>query len=509
MSIERAVVSFGQRLSDLAAAHPEQRAILFVGRDGTRTARTWRQLDDSSTALARLLRDRGTTPATMVVVCAGNVPEHFEATFAAWKLGACVLPLSPRLPDAERAQILDTIGGDWLVVSQGVREVTTQERWVDLDARATVELLARTPIDPIAITTPHPGKAIGSGGSTGRSKVIVEPNRWEGTPGAEDSVFSDIGFRPRQTQLLAGPMYHNSPFSAAHYGLFEDHSLVVMERFDAARAVDLIEEHRVQFTFLAPTMMLRISRLPDIETRDLTSLTTVYHTAMSCPEWLKRHWIDLVGADHVHEAYGASENIGYTTISGEEWLQHPRSVGRPRHCQVQILDEDGNPLPHGQVGLVHLRSEQFPAPTYYYRGSEPLPTTPDGFSTVGDLGWLDEEGYLYIADRRTDLIISGGVNVYPAEVEAALLRNPAVADAVVVGVPDQDWGRRVHAIVQPADPTNPPDAGDLQADISGRLQGAKRPKTYEFVAELPRDESGKVRRSALAAERMGSQEDGR
>jgi bile acid-coenzyme A ligase len=441
----------------------------------------------------------------MVVVCTGNVPEHFETAFAAWKLGACVLPLSPRLPAAEQAQILEAVGSNRLSVSKRAADAVVGDHELNLGAPAILDVLARTPTSAVTISTPHPGKAIGSGGSTGRSKVIVDPNRWEGVPGAEDAVFSDIGFRPGQIQLVAGPLYHNSPFSGAHYGLFDDHTLIVMERFDAGRAVDLIEEHRVEFVFLAPTMMLRISRLPDIDARDLSSLTTVYHTAMSCPGWLKRHWIGLVGANHLHEAYGASENIGYTTISGEEWLQHPGSVGHPRHCEIKVLAEDGTVLPAGQVGLLYLRSAQYPAPTYRYLGSEPLTTTPDGFATVGDLGWLDDDGYLYIADRRTDLIITGGVNVYPAEVEAALLQNPAVADAVVIGIPDVDWGHRVHAIVQPADRSNPPAPDELHADISDRLQAAKRPKSYEFVAEFPRDESGKVRRSALVAERTPAQ----
>lgn len=491
-------VSFGQRIRDLAAEHPERRAALFVAPDGTSTERSWRQLDERSDALAGLLADaHGVSASSMVVVCLGNVPAHVETTIAAWKLGACVLPLSPRLPQPERAAILAALGRDRLVVSHPAR--SSDE--LDPTAPEVRSLLDRTTVAPVDIVTPHPGKAIGSGGSTGRPKVIVDPNPLEGVPGAADAVYTEIGFRPGQTQLVAGPLYHNSPFSTAHHGLFEDHSLVVMERFDAARAVDLIEEHRVEFTFLAPTMMLRISRLPDIDSRDLSSLTTVYHTAMACPEWLKRDWIARVGAATLQEAYGASENIGYTTIDGQEWLEHPGSVGRPRHCAVKVLAEDGSQRPNGQVGLLYLRSETYPEPTYRYLGSPPLPTTTDGFSTVGDLGWLDDDGYLYVSDRRMDLIITGGVNVYPAEVEAVLLRHPDIADVAVVGVPDAEWGRRVHAIVQATDPAQPPDTQGLDAFAREHLQPAKRPKSYEFLDVLPRDESGKIRRSALAAER--------
>lgn len=475
--------------------------MVVAGAGGGESVLTWRGLDDDSNAMARMLTELGVNPTSMVVVCLGNVTAHFVATIAAWKLGACALPLSPRLPDAELGQILETVGTDRLVVSEGGRI----GEGLDLSDAATVSRLARTTASPIEITTPNPGKAIGSGGSTGRSKVIVDPSRWESAPGAGADLLGDLGFRPGQTQLVAGPLYHNSPFSLSHYGLFEDHTLVVMERFDAQKAVDLIEKHQVNFAFLAPTMMLRISRLPDIDQRDLSSIESIYHTAMACPEWLKRDWIARVGAEQVYEAYGATENIGFTTIRGDEWLVHPGSVGKPRHCEIRVLADSGAVLPSGSVGELHFRSEHYPEPSYRYLGAEPLTTTPDGFSSVGDLGWLDDEGYLFIADRRVDLIITGGVNVYPAEVEAVLLEHPAVRDAVVVGVPDAEWGRRVHAIVEPSDRTSPPTDDELDRYLRARLHGAKRPKSYELIAQLPRDESGKIRRSALVAERSADE----
>jgi bile acid-coenzyme A ligase len=495
-------VSFGQRVADLAARHPDRTALHLVAADGSRTSRTWHELERAASALARVLLARGVRSSTMVVVAVGNVAEHVEVTLAAWKLGACVLPLSPRLAVPERDQILEAVGPDRVVVTVGDPVVGD----VDLDSPRVREELAALGCAPLDVRTPHPGKAIGSGGSTGRSKVVVDPRPWAASPGAKDPVFTEIGFRPGQVQLIAGPLYHNSPFSAAHYGLFEGHTLVVMERFDAARALDLLEEHGVEFAFLAPTMMLRIARLPDFSRRDLSGLI-VYHTAGSCPAWLKRAWIAKVGPSHLHEAYGASENVGYTTIDGEEWLRHPGSVGRPRHCEVRVTDQQGRQLPVGDVGTVYLRPLDVDGPTYAYLGSDPLPTTEDGFTTVGDLGWLDEDGYLYIADRRTDLIITGGVNVYPAEVEAALVGHPQVADAVVVGLPDVEWGKRVHAIVQPADVANPPTVHELAAHVAEHLSPAKRPKTYELVGRVPRDESGKVRRSQLVAERSVASEE--
>ena len=490
-------VSFGRRVSDVARDQPDKVAVVTVASDGEESACTWRELDQRSNAVARRLAAHGAGPQTMVAVCLGNGVEHLLVSLGAWKLGACVLPLSPRLPPHERHQLLELLGDQRLVVSRDL--AVPVDEGLDLSGGPLLTATDAHSVAPLDVPTPRPGKAMGSGGSTGRPKIIVDPRPWSADPGSLGDL-DELGCRPGQVQLVAGPMYHNSPFSAAHYGLFYQHTLVVMERFDAARALELIERHRVNFVFLTPTMMLRMNRSPDAGTRDLSSLEAVYHTAMACPAWLKRDWIDRVGATCVSEAYGSTENIGFTTIRGDEWLRHPGSVGKPRHCEVRILDDSGTQLPAGEVGQIFLRDAGYPEPSYRYVGSEPLEQTPDGFSSVGDLGWLDAGGYLFIADRRVDLIVTGGVNVYPAEVEAVLTRHPAVQDAVVVGVPDPEWGRRVHAVVQ-CDPGSPVGAEELADLVRGHLHPAKTPKSFDFVTQLPRDESGKVRRSALAAAR--------
>lgn len=499
-------VSFGRRVTDIAAARGGDAALVAVAADGAEAAVTWRELDRQSNAAARLLMSRGAGPDTMVAVCLGNGIEHFLATFGAWKLGACVLPVSPRLPAYERAQLLELLGDKRLVVSRDLAEPV--EEGLDLSGRPTLTTPGQQSEESLDhVPTPCPGKAMGSGGSTGRSKVIVDPRPWSADP-ASTGPLADLGFRPRQVQLVAGPLYHNAPFSAAHYGLFHEHTLVVMERFDADRALHLIERHEVNFAFLTPTMMLRMSRSAG-SGGDLSSLEAIYHTAMACPEWLKRDWMDRIGAHRVYEAYGATEAIGHTSIRGDEWLEHPGSVGRPQDCEIRILDESGEELPAGDIGEVFLRDSGHPEPTYRYLGSDPLPQTPDGFSSVGDLGWLDREGYLHLADRRADLVVTGGVNVYPAEVEAVLTRHPDVHDAVVVGVEDPEWGRRVHAVVQCVDPASPIPSDVLADWTRAHLHPSKAPRSYEFVTLLPRDESGKVRRSALAAARAEKESHGR
>lgn len=491
-------IPWGARIHQLAAAHPNKTAIVFAPQDGgPHRAMSWRELDEGSNRAARLFAERGLDEDSLLVIGLGNCAAHLLAAIAAWKCGALALPVSSRMPAPERDAIL-ALARPRLVISE----------WPDLphpnlseaELAAAAAGYSAAPLPDIATICAHPGKAIGSGGSTGRSKIIIDPRRWEAVPGtlwyAESTRFA-----PRQVHLLAGPLYHNSPFLMAHWGLFEDHTLILMERFDAARAADLIEQYRVQYAFFAPTMMARIARLPGIQQRDFSSFDAMYSTAAPCPAWVKRAWIDLLGAEKVHEILGASEGNGLTAIRGDEWLRKPGSVGRPlTDMRVRIQDDERRELPAGEIGEVFMHPG-VDEPTYEYIGSPPAPCTADGFVSVGDLGWLDEDGYLFLADRRSDLIISGGANIYPAEVEAALSERADIADVVVVGLADDEWGKRVHAIIQPHDPARPPAVAALNEFCRARLSAYKAPKSYEFLPQLPRQESGKIRRSQLAKER--------
>jgi bile acid-coenzyme A ligase len=490
-------VSYGRRLTELALARPDEVALVLASVDGREESWTRAELDRFSNQVARGLARRGVTIGSTVVLALPNSVEHPVAALATWKLGALVLPLSPRTGPAERAALLQ-LAAPTVVIAD----------WTDLGNR---QVLGRAELAAVRLTEATgglpdwisvPGKAIASGGSTGRPKIIVDPAPWARRPGELVRAFSILKFRSRQRQLVAGPLYHNAPFLWLHYGLFEEGQVVLMERFDAARAVDLIERHRIEWTMLVPTMMSRMARLPDIASRDLSSLEAVYHTGGPCPPWVKRAWIDLVGAERVKEAYGSTENIGAAVISGEEWLAHPGSVGRPLGCELRILDSELSPLPPGEVGEIFSRPEA--AEPFHYRGADPIRTTPDGFASVGDLGWLDRDGYLYLADRRTDLVVTGGVNVYPAEVEAVLTEHPSVADAAVIGLPDPDLGKQVHARVVPMHGSSALSIDQLLAHCRQRLSPPKVPRTIEVVAELPRNEAGKIRRDALVAARLGA-----
>lgn len=488
-------VPFGFRVSQLADERPDEVAIISIDIEDRETAITWRALDLGSNRLAHWLVGRGFDASTMLMLSIANGVEHYMAALAAWKLGACVLPVSYRMPDIEFEGMTGLVEKRFVLSERPGADAGLAE------LRAAVADAAIADA-PLAWILARPGKAIGSGGSTGPSKIIVQPGAWARVPG-DLSDMVGIGFRSNMVQLVGGPLYHNSPFTWSHYGLFEGHRLVVMEKFDAAHALRLMERHRVSFAFLAPTMMQRIARLPEVSPRRLSSLVSIFHTAAPCPAWAKQAWIDLIGAERVYEGYGSTEAAGRTAIRGDEWLRHPGSVGRPIGCDLAIRDEKGHDLPFGEVGEVLFRPHPADRQTYHYIGSPPAKKTADGYVSVGDMGSVDQDGYLTIADRRVDIIISGGANVYPAEVEAALTRLPEIADAAVIGLPDPDWGKRVHAIVLPADGVTL-DTVAVVAALKQRLSPYKVPKTFEVVDEFPRDQSGKIRRLALVQARETS-----
>ena len=276
---------------------------------------------------------------------------------------------------------------------------------------------------------------------------------------------------------------------------------VLMPRFDAAEAIGLIEQYAVDWVLFVPTMMHRIWRLDEAErqSRDMSSLRIVNSTAAPVADWLKRAWIEWIGAEKIYESYGGSERIGGTQIIGTDWLTHPGSVGTPvGGAAVRILDTETHQLlSAGEIGEVYMRAAASAAKSTFYVGAEEQEY--DGFQTLGDMGYLDEEGYLYLVDRRVDMIISGGANIYPAEIECVIDEYANVRSSAVVGLPDDDLGQRVHAIV---DAPGGLDEEALLKHLNSQLVRYKVPRSLEVVDELLRDDSGKVRRSALRDARL-------
>jgi bile acid-coenzyme A ligase len=304
--------------------------------------------------------------------------------------------------------------------------------------------------------------------------------------------------RPDDTALITAPMHHNGPFLNSFAALAVGGHAVLPGKFDAETTLKMIDQHKVGWVYLVPTMMSRISKLPDSVrlSYDVSSLHAVMHMAAPCPPYLKEAWIEWLGGDVIWELYAGTEAQAATLISGTEWMKHKGSVGRVVSGEMQITDEDGNPLPPGEVGEIWLRSKI--GPTYKYLGATAR-SRGEGWESLGDLGWMDDDGYLYLADRMTDMILVGGSNVYPAEVEAALEEHPAVLSSAVIGLPDDDLGNRLHAIVQlGADVSD----GELAAWCGERLTRYKVPRSFERLAEPLRDHAGKVRRSQLRQERI-------
>jgi bile acid-coenzyme A ligase len=343
-------------------------------------------------------------------------------------------------------------------------------------------------------------KAPTSGGSTGRPKLIVatQAGTWEALEG-----FATLLRIPADgVHLVTGPLYHNGPLTTSLLALLKGNHVVVMPRFDAAGALALVERHRVDWMYAVPTMMHRIWRLPEGERRrfDVSSLRVLFHMAAPCAAWLKQAWIEWLGAERVLELYGGTEAQSFTVITGEEWLAHRGSVGRPVFGEMRVLDPEGREVAPGTVGEIWMRRGADAPPSYRYLGAEAR-SRPGGWESLGDMGWMGADGYVYLSDRDTDMILVGGANVYPAEVEAALDEHPGVRSSCVIGLPDDDYGSVVHAIIQTAAPLA---ETELDAFLRARLAGYKRPRSWEFVTQPLRGDDGKVRRSALRAERVAA-----
>ncbi len=483
-------VSYASRIRALGARCDGEVVFRHLAQDGTESAFTWRDLDERSDRLADALAARGLGLGDRLGLGLRNSPQFVLGVFAAWKLGAVPVPVRWDLPEWELTRLREVVAAPVHLDEDAVPWI---DGTADRDAPATA---------PPDVLSPH-SHGICSSGSTGTPKVILSAQ-----PGVHNPLFSTPLMQmwtpvPRpQTILVLAPMYHANGFVSL-FGLMDGDRLVVMERFDAARTVEAVERHGVTTFTATPTMLQRIADLPGVEKRDLSGLQWILQGAAPMPPSLVHRWAALIGPERIAMAYGMTEALGITALRGDEWMAHQGSVGRGlRGTELRILDDKGRELPPGEVGEIYLRSASYSG--YTYLGDAPrLQTTHDGFQTAGDVGYLDEDGYLYLLDRRVDIIITGGANVFPAEVEAALIEHPAIADVVVIGLRDERWGRRVHAVIEPADPAAPPAPEEVVAYAKGRLAPYKVPKTIETVDALPRSAATKINRGALVAARGG------
>jgi bile acid-coenzyme A ligase len=468
-----------QIVAELVRDMPDAPAVTCAGVTYTRS-----ELDELSTALAHRMRRQDVGHGDFVAIAVPNSVEFYVAVIAAWKVGAIPQPISWRLPVRERDAILGLASPK---VAVGLDNAPGGLPNLDVDLAG---------LEPGALPLPavvSPAwKASASGGSTGRPKLILSGTPAEFDP---DAVAGQALIARDQTQLVAGPLYHNSPLTYSVLGYLVGHHLVVLQRFDAATALDAITQFSIDFAVLVPTMMSRMLRAyrADPGRYNLGSLQTVWHLAAPCPAWLKEAWIELVGPERLWEVYAGTELQAATVISGTRWLEHRGSVGRVVTGEMKVVDDDGGELPAGQVGEIYMRPAAGAEPTYHYIGADAR-SLDGGWESLGDMGWFDDDGYLYLSDRRTDMILVGGANIYPAEIEGALDEHPAAVSSVVVGLPDDDLGNRLHAVVQTSEPVN---EAELRAFVAERLEPHKRPRSYRFVTDALHDDAGKVNRSAI------------
>ena len=478
---------------------------------------TFAEYEARSNRLAHLFRDLGLKRRDHIAMFMENNPRLLEAEGAAERTGLYFTTINSYLSPEEVAYIVNDSRSKVVISSAAKRAVATEivamcpqvERFLMVDDTAPgwdsyEEAVAPYPSEPIA--DEELGAAmLYSSGTTGQPKGILRPLP-DAHPAEPMAIMEFVkfmfGFREGQTYLSPAPLYHSAPQASVSATMRLGGTSVIMERFDPEQFLQLIEKHRVTHSQMVPTMFSRLLKLPK-ETReryDLSSLEKIVHAAAPCPVPVKEAMIEWWGPKIV-EYYGATEAHGFTFCDSEQWMSHKGTVGKPILGELLILDEDMKPVPVGTPGTVWFRGatnfEYFNAPD---KNSEAIVTEEAGkMSTVGDVGYVDEEGYLYLTDRKTYMIISGGVNIYPQETENLLITHPKVMDAAVFGVPNDDLGEEVKAVVQLVDGVepSPETARELIAFCRDNLAHFKAPRTVDFEAELPRLPTGKLYKRVL------------
>ncbi len=492
---------------------------------------SWAEFDERVNRLIHALRARGLGSGSTVALMSGNRREAFEVTAAAAHAAWILVPVNWHWVDDELVYVIEDAGADALVIDDRFIDVgrAAASRLGDacpvrvvigeLDGRSDGPPIAGTDFETYELvlasgsTTEPSDQAMGgpmfyTSGTTGFPKGVRSALTAVGADVAMleliASGFSDVlGLPEDGVTLLAGPMYHSAQWVFAMFPLLGRRSTVVMRhQFDAAETLELIDRYSVTNVHLVPTQFLRMLKLPESDrvAFDGSSLVVAYHGGAPCPPAVKQSMLGWWGAK-VAEYYGGTEGGFLTQISGHEWLDRPGSIGRPLSTvDLRIVDDDGRPCPPNTSGQIYFKSLMGNDFEYHNAPDKTAAAhSSDGYGTLGDIGYMDDDGFVFLSDRKIDMIISGGVNIYPAEIEGVLLTHPAVADAAVFGVPDDEFGEQVKAAVELAPGTEPGD--DLERElidhVRQHLAGYKAPRTVEFSARLPRTPTGKLLKREL------------
>jgi acyl-CoA synthetase (AMP-forming)/AMP-acid ligase II len=498
----------GEHLAAHAAATPDRVALVMHGSGVTRT---YREIDDAAVRLAHVLRGRGMQTGDHLAVLLDNQPEFYDVVWAAMRIGLYVTPINWHLAAGEAGYIVRDCDATALVATAGLGEVVTA---MDGDLAAVTtrisvdgdlpgferydDVVAGVRTIPVADER-EGGWMFYSSGTTGQPKGILPPLQ-EGDLGAVSFLTRLLtglfGFTKDTVYLSPAPLYHAAPAGWTVGTQRLGGTAVVMERFDPIELLAAIERHRVTHVQLVPTHMIRLLKLTQEERSrfDLSSLQLVVHAAAPCPVEVKQACLDWLGPI-VHEFYSGSEGAGFCYIGPEDWLAHPGSVGKSMTGAIHIIGPEAEELAIGEEGEVWFETNR----TFeYHRDPEKTKAVwdPRGWSWLGDVGRVDDEGYLYLTDRASNMIISGGVNIYPREIEDVLVMHPAIDDVAVIGTPDADMGEHVTAFVLLS-----PEAAATEAELIAwcrdRLSHFKCPREVRFVDALPRLPTGKLLKRLL------------
>lgn len=498
-----------------AATNPDKPAYLMA-RSGEVV--TYQQLDDRSNQLAQLLFDRGLRPGDAIAICMENSARYLEVAWAAQRSGLYYTAMSSRLQRDEVEYILNDCGASAFITSIEQNQVAAEVRdlapkvhtWLMIGGlrgvvdgyEAFEEAVASHPAMPLDEQL-EGADLLYSSGTTGRPKGIKRALPRQPLGEGQEAVVTLgqmlYGANAETVYLSPAPLYHAAPLRFSMAIIRLGGTVVVMEHFDPVEFLELIERHHVTHTQVVPTMFVRMLKLPeeDRACHDLSSLTCCIHAAAPCPVQVKEQMIDWWGPV-IHEYYAGTEGNGFVQCNSPDWLAHRGTVGKSLVGTVHIVGDDGEELPTGEAGTIYFEGG---AQFEYHNDPEKTAASrhPKGWSTLGDVGFLDDDGFLYLTDRKAYMIISGGVNIYPQEAENLLTMHPKVADVAVFGVPDEEMGESVKAVVQPLDmaAAGPDLERELVAYCREHLAHFKCPRSIDFEAELPRAPTGKLYKRLL------------